>query len=111
MSGNKGYVISFAVFFAVLLISLATMQIKSFEKRTFHAEVLDEIDSNNVYLAGKVIEASYEQMEHGEFLEWSDVVKKYCLLEGLTCGIGQGDPLSVKIQSKKSRMDLFLKKD
>lgn len=102
--------ISFAVFFIVLLAVLSVMQLKSFERRTFNAEVLDEIDANKVYLARQVINSSYQQAGHGNYAEWVEAVKRYCLLEGLKCGIEQSDGLKIKVQSKRSRAEFILQK-
>lgn len=110
MSGDKGYVISFAVFFIVLLVVLSVMQLKSFERRTFNAEVLDEIDANKVYIARQVINSSYQQAGPENYADWTDAVREYCLLEGLSCGIEQTDGLKVKVQSKRSRAEFRLEK-
>jgi len=98
-------VISFAVFFAVLLAGLSFIEMKKYETRTFHEEEMAEIDANRVWLARQVITRSYAKSEPGGFEDWSLAVKKYCLLEGLKCGI---ENQTVKIEGENSRAEFRL---
>lgn len=99
MSGNRAYVISFAIFFAVLLAGLSFIEIKKYETRTFHEEEIAEIDANRVWLARQVITVAYAEGGSEDFDGWSLAVKKYCMLEGLKCGIWNQ---SVKIEGRMS---------
>ena len=105
LSGNRAYVISFAVFFAVLLAGMSFVEIKRYERSTFHEETMSEIDANNVYLARQVIAGSYAKIGPGDYGSWVDAVKKYCGLEGLSCGI---ENQTAVVQGKNSRAEFRL---
>lgn len=105
LSGSRAYVISFAVFFAVLLAGMSFVEIKRYERSTFHEETMAEIDANNVWLARQVIAGSYAELGPGEYGSWADAVKKYCGLEGLKCGI---ENQTVVVQGRNSRSEFRL---
>ena len=110
MSG-RGYIISFAIFFACLFAVLMITGMNSYQKRIFSAQIRDEIEANNLFLAKKVISNSYENVyTNYSYCKWSSTVREYCRSEGLDCSLEEKDRIVVRISEKSSRMKFSLPK-
>lgn len=83
---HRGYLISFSVFCVCVVVGMAVYEMSVALEEYVNGRVDDEIEANHVWLAEFVVSQTYVESE-----EWVRGFKEYCRMEGLMCGVMNGN--------------------